>query len=219
VCKWRQDAAAAFCKKNGLPECVVQPLADHIRENYERAQHEDFSEVRSTWLPSLALFISCCISLPALPLFASSCEKLARACTCLLASGTHINAWHTSKSYGNGHQSLASCEKRVKLLTEIFEHGQNGAAEEEGQQQASQESKDSFRHSAARSSQSEGALEGLRGELRSCSRSVSSEGALPERRERLEMEARRHMAEAAVDTASDGFLTAVEYRSAKSGTA
>ncbi len=35
-----QEVAAAFCKKNGLPDCVVQPLTEHICENYQAAQQE-----------------------------------------------------------------------------------------------------------------------------------------------------------------------------------
>lgn len=35
-----KDAAAAFCTRNGLPESVVQPLTEHIRENYLKAQQE-----------------------------------------------------------------------------------------------------------------------------------------------------------------------------------
>ena len=87
------------------------------------------------------------------------------------------------------------------------------------QSHSGQHSKGSLRHSAARSSQSDSALEGMRAELLSSSRSAHSEGALPSRRERLELDARwcgqSDAAESAVT--SDGFLTAAEYRSAKSG--
>lgn len=50
---------------------------------------------------------------------------------------------------------------------------------------------------------------------------MHSDGALPARRERLEMEARWCAQSEAAESAaaSDGFLTAAEYRSAKSGAA
>ncbi|EIE23420.1 hypothetical protein COCSUDRAFT_41669 [Coccomyxa subellipsoidea C-169] len=132
-----EEIAAAFCKKNGLPDCVVQPLTEHICENYQAAQQE---------------------------------------------------------------------------------HSQDGVANG-GQPQPGQPSRDSLRHSAARSSQSDSALEGMRAELLSSGRSVHSDGALPARRERLEMEARWCAQSEAAESAaaSDGFLTAAEYRSAKSG--
>ena len=97
-------------------------------------------------------------------------------------------------------------------------HEQDGIPGER-QSHSGQHSKGSPRHSAARSSQSDSALEGMRAELLSSSRSAHSEGALPSRRERLELDAcwcgQSDAAESAVT--SDGFLTAAEYRSAKSG--
>ncbi|BDA47284.1 hypothetical protein COCOBI_10-1300 [Coccomyxa sp. Obi] len=74
-------------------------------------------------------------------------------------------------------------------------------------------------HCAARSSHSDSTLQRIRSELHSCARSAHSEGALPARRERLEREALWRMQSDATEAtaASDGFLTAAEYRFVKSG--
>ena len=35
-----QEAAAAFCERNNLPDSVIEPLRLHILENYRRAQQD-----------------------------------------------------------------------------------------------------------------------------------------------------------------------------------
>ena len=35
-----QEAAAAFCERNNLPQTVIEPLRLHILENYRRAQQD-----------------------------------------------------------------------------------------------------------------------------------------------------------------------------------
>ena len=40
-----QDAAAAFCAKNGLASAIVGPLTRHIEDNLLKAQQEAAAEV------------------------------------------------------------------------------------------------------------------------------------------------------------------------------
>lgn len=62
-----QDAAAAFCAKNGLASAIVGPLTRHIEDNLLKAQQEAAAEVSMRSLAESAAG-GCCTAKPALQL-------------------------------------------------------------------------------------------------------------------------------------------------------
>ena len=64
-----QDAAVAFCRKNGLPDCVVAPLTVHICDNYARARLQARARACCPGVPSMhrTMHYKTCSGWPGLP--------------------------------------------------------------------------------------------------------------------------------------------------------